>query len=88
MLNFMVYFMGVLGIVGWLLHLFLILKAFFNDQSTALGYPENYGMIVMGYNRYGEMLIEIFLMVFILIFIVITTIIILFKKEVDQNEIE
>ena len=77
---FLLIIFGLFSILGWLLHLFQIFQALLNDKSSKLGFTDNYGIVIVSYNFYGEMMWEIIAFVFIFIFMVICFVF-LCKKE-------
>jgi len=52
---------GMLCIFAWGILLFQLLYGYFFDKSSVLGLDDDYGVIVIAHNLYGEMLFEFFL---------------------------
>ncbi|MHA1251446.1 MAG: hypothetical protein ACTSRP_15760 [Candidatus Helarchaeota archaeon] len=72
--------LGLLDFIAWLTLFILISRALFNDQSYILGFDEKYGIIVVAFNYFGEMLIEFIIILFILSFSTYLTIKYLVRK--------
>lgn len=60
-------FLGSLCIFAWGILLFQLLYSYFFDKSSILGFDDNYGIVIIAHNLYGEMPFEFFLFLGIII---------------------
>ncbi len=57
----LVFVLGILSLIGWIGMLILIFSAFFFDRSALLGFSEDLGIAIVSFNRFKEIVFEMFL---------------------------
>ena len=77
-----IFILGLSSIFSWFFHVFQVFNALFHDKSLSLGFSENYGIIIISYNLFGEMIFEVILFSIILIVNIIITLMYLIKRRV------
>ena len=53
--------LGATAIIPWIGIFIQLFNAFFFDRSIILGFSEEYGIVVVAYNAFNELIFEIFL---------------------------
>jgi hypothetical protein len=81
-IKLIIFILGLSSIFGWYFHIFQVFNALFHDKSLQLGFSENYGVIIISYNLFGEMVFELILFSSILIVNIILTLMYLIKRRV------